>query len=120
MHDLKKTVKEFLDFDYEGNLPQTMFESEYPKEGGRWNEDFENKILAKAHELGLEVQYVASFGGEGQGEDYWSVYSFTKNGEAVYVKFDGSYASYDGSEYNEWFFVEPKEVMVTQFHRIKG
>jgi hypothetical protein len=120
MHDLKKTVEEFLDFEYQDNLPQQMFNSEYPKEDCKWNGAFDYEVLAKSYELGLEVQYVDSFGGEGECEDYWSVYSFTKNGETVYVKFDGSYASYDGSEYDEWFFVEPKRVMVTQFHRIKG
>jgi hypothetical protein len=120
MHELKKTVKEFLDFEYQDNLPQTMFQSKYPKEGSKRNKDFENEVFGKARELGLEVHYVDSFGGEGEGEDYWSVYSFTKNGETVYVKFDGSYASYVGSEYDEWFFVEPEQVMVTQFHRIKG
>lgn len=56
-----------------------------------------------------------SFGGEGQGDDYWSVYSFTNGTDVVYVKFSGWYASYSGSEFTEWFFVEPKKVEVVQY-----
>lgn len=62
-----------------------------------------------------------SYGGEGQGDSYWSVYKFvnTENNEdVVYVKFDGWYASYSGSEFSRWFFVEPKEETVINFYEV--
>lgn len=123
MQNLKQKVKEFLEFEFEnesdyGSLPKTMFQSEYPEKDSKWNGDFENEVLAKADELGLTVDFVDSFGGEGQGNDYWSVYSFTDGDNVVYVQFDGWYASYNGSEYSEWFFVEPKQVVVTKFFKI--
>ena len=122
MQNLKQKVKEFLKFDFEneggyGSLPKTMFQSEYPEEDSKWNGDFENEVLSKADELELTVTFVDNFGGEGQGEDYWSVYSFTDGDNVVYVQFDGWYASYNGSEYSEWFFVKPKQVVVTKFYK---
>ena len=82
--------------------------------------DYETEEFCKAlQDNGITFKLEDSYGGEGEGENYWSVYSFSKGDSKVYVKFDGYYTSYDGSNYNEWFFVEPKQVMVTQFHRIK-
>lgn len=69
-------------------------------------------------ERGLTLKNEASFGGEGQGEAYWSVYSITNGTDTVYVKFDGYYMSYDGSTYERWFFVEPKQVMVTEYDEV--
>lgn len=62
---------------------------------------------------------VDSYGGEGQGEDYWRVYKFVSiSNEVAYVKFNGYYTSYDGADYRNWFFVEPKQVMVTQYFKV--
>lgn len=127
MQNLKQKVKGFLEFDFEeesqgggnyGSLPKAMFKSDYPKKDSKWNGDFESAVLAKADELCLTVDFVDNFGGEGQGNDYWSVYSFTDGDEVVYVQFDGWYASYEGSEYTEWFFVEPKQVTVIKFYKV--
>ena len=120
---LKETVKEFLEAEYSeggyGSLTKTMFQSDYPKEDSKWNGEFEHEVLAKAKELNLKVEFVDNFGGEGCGDQYWSVYSFTDSLNVVYVQFDGWYASYVGSEYNEWFFVEPKKEVVVNFYRVK-
>jgi len=116
---LKETVKSFLDTDFPdsdyGSLPSAMFLSEFPEEGSKYNGEVELEILSKVDKLGLQVNFVKNFGGEGCGDRYWSIYSFTKNNETVYVQFDGWYASHYGSEFTEWFFVKPKEVTVTQF-----
>ena len=69
-------------------------------------------------EAGIRFENEDSYGGEGQGDQYWSVYSFTDGKDVVYVKFDGYYASYVGSEYSDWFFVEPKQVQVTQYFAV--
>lgn len=120
---LKETVKEFLEAEYsEGDydsITYAMFESDYPKEDSKYNGEFEHEVLTKAKELNLKVEFVDNFGGEGCGNQYWSVYSFTDSLNVVYVQFDGWYASYVGSEYNEWFFVEPKEEVVVNFYRVK-
>lgn len=70
-------------------------------------------------EAGIMTKLEDGYGGEGKGEDYWTVYEFSNGNESVYVQFDGWYASYNGSEVDDWFFVEPKEVKVVQFHRCK-
>lgn len=65
----------------------------------------------------IQYQFVDNYGGEEQGRDYWSVYSFTDGDNVVYVKFEGWYASYNGSEYEDFYFVEPRQVQVTQFFK---
>ncbi len=67
---------------------------------------------------GVQMGLADSYGGEGQGEEYWAVYKFEREGETLYVKFDGCYYSYEGSSYDSWFFVEPREVVVTQYFKI--
>jgi hypothetical protein len=123
--ELKAKVTEFLETEFEGegdysDLQNAMFKSDYPKEGYEYNGEFENAVLAKAKELGLDVAFCDNHGGEGEGDSYWSVYSFTDGDNVVYVQFDGWYASYNGSTYDEWFFVEPKEVLVTQYFKVEG
>jgi len=88
-----------------------FFQSSNPMEDSEYNSD--------ESALGITHEYMANFGGEGEGEQYWSVYKFTKGTEAVYVKFDGSYQSYNGSEYDEFFFVEPKEVTRIEYVKVK-
>ena len=68
-------------------------------------------------QAGITSEFADQYGGEDKGDKYWTVYKFSKGNEAVYVQFDGWYASYSGSEFNECFFVEPKEVQVVQFRR---
>lgn len=72
--------------------------------------------LIKEH--GFTAEAIESFGDKGVGDTYWSVVRFTKNDESALVKFDGWYASYNGAEYEEWFFVEAREVMVTKYFEI--
>ncbi len=84
-----------------------------------FHEDLDTETEEMFSEKGITFENQDSYGGEGQGDSYWSVYKFTRGDESVYVQFDGWYQSYNGSEFTEWFFVEPKEVTVTQFHRVK-
>ena len=123
--ELKAKVTEFLETEFEDkgdyyDLKNAMFQSDYPREGYKYNGEFEDAVLAKAKELGLDVAFCDNHGGEGEGDSYWSVYSFTDGDNVVYVQFDGWYASYNGSEFTEWFFVEPKEVLVTKYFKLEG
>ncbi len=52
-------------------------------------------------------------GDEGQGDDYYIVYYFVDHD--VYIKFDGWYASYQGSEYSNMYQVWPHDVVRTEY-----
>lgn len=75
------------------------------------NYDLENGELLK------DYYVVDSYGGEGQGDTYYMVYYFPKAG--IFIKFNGWYASYSGSEYSDMYLVEPKEVTITEYHIVK-
>jgi hypothetical protein len=103
----------------EHDMARDFFRSETPKHS-QWltKGSEEDLFLQAAEEAGVTFEHEANHGGEGQGEQYWSVYKFTKGSESVFVKFNGSYQSYNGSEFDEWFFVEAKSVEVVQYFRI--
>jgi hypothetical protein len=58
---------------------------------------------------------VDQYGGEGQGDDYWLVYSFEKDGQKLLVKFQGWYDSYNGAEYSEYKVVTAQEKTITVY-----
>ena len=61
--------------------------------------------------LGLgEIKEVEQFGGEGQGDTWYSVKYFKDHD--VYLKVSGYYQSYDGTDFSGWGCV--KEVTPTQ------
>jgi hypothetical protein len=97
---------------------ETFFGSDTPEINKWTKEGSETEVFVNtAKGLNIDYEHVDNHGGEGKGEDYWSVHKFTHGTESVYVKFSGSYQSYDGSDYDEWFFVVPKTVEVVQFFR---
>lgn len=77
----------------------------------RWTPD----ILDQFAEQKIEVKAIDSYGGEDQGSDYWSIYEFKRGDSYAYVKFDGWYASYHGSEFTEAFIVRPTQKLVTVY-----
>ena len=77
------------------------------EEEGEFKEMFE--------QLG-KYKFVDEFGGEGHGEDYWTVYHFIDHD--VYIQFDGWYASHAGTEFDSMFEVKPEEVTVTRYTQI--
>jgi hypothetical protein len=112
--NLKEFVTNLLhDEAYEDLIYDVLFHSEYNSEPSEWDSDEEKGFRAALTEAGVVCQHEDNYGGEGQGDDYWSVYSFTRGDEKVYVKFNGWYASYNGAEFTEWFFVAPKEKVIT-------
>lgn len=94
-----------------------FFNSEFDFEISKYSTDEELAAIALLEMQQIKVVNVDSYGGEGEGEDYWSVYKFSRGTEDVYIKFDGSYQSYDGSTYDEWYFVTAKPVVVTQYFK---
>lgn len=78
----------------------------------QYDYEFEENDEFQDYRNSMSYECVDRYGGGGQGENYYSVYQFTSNdtGEQLYVKFQGWYASYVGSEYQDFSFVQPKEV----------
>lgn len=62
------------------------------------------------------AECVEEFGGEGLGDSFYAIWHFPYLN--LYVQFDGWYASSQGSEYEECFEVEPKEVTIIQYNRV--
>jgi hypothetical protein len=58
---------------------------------------------------------VDNYGGEDQGTTYYTVYKFERDDEIVYIKFYGYYTSYDGSGYEGFRQVFPKEVTKVEY-----
>ncbi len=58
----------------------------------------------------------ASYGGEGQGDEYWLVISVSDGETTRYFRRDGWYASYDGGYLDgESYEVKPQEKMITVY-----
>ena len=74
----------------------------------------------------LILNTVDSYGGEGQGETYYSVVKITREdgSDETFMKTEGFYTSYDGVDFYGGFdkccfLVEPVQVLKTEFKRIK-
>jgi hypothetical protein len=50
---------------------------------------------------GIQFSEVDSYGGEGQGDEFWSVYKFTRGNEEAHIQFVGYYESHHGPEYQD-------------------
>lgn len=72
------------------------------------------KVLSDSN---ITFQFVDRYGGEDQGSDYWSVYSFSDGAEVVFIQFQGWYASYAGSTYDEFYEVQAVEKTMTVFEK---
>ena len=55
-------------------------------------------IVKELNALGFEFFEEDHHGGEGQGDQYWSVIKVTKGGEVAFIRFEGWYASFAGAE----------------------
>lgn len=75
------------------------------------------KIVEKLDIENISYVLEEDVGGEGQGDDYYSVYSFSHGDEKVYIKFDGYYSSSYGSEFEEMFEVYPEVVEIVVYNR---
>lgn len=82
-----------------------------------WDEDSVIEFKKQLTEAKINFELVDRYGGEDQGSDYWSVYSFSDGMQVVFIKFDGWYASYDGSTYEEFYEVQAVEKTITVFEK---
>jgi hypothetical protein len=70
-----------------------------------------DKLKNKFINLKINYSIVEDVGGDEDefGSAYYKVVKFYRHDEVFYVKFDGYYASYDGSTFQRWFFVKPSQ-----------
>lgn len=113
--DIQTKVKVLLNEIESEVVSGQFFQSEMKDDFGKWDDEETVEAIKLFKEKQVLFEHVDNHGGEGEGEDFWSVYKFTadKTKEVAYVKFQGWYASYSGSEFTEWFFVEPVQKMIT-------
>lgn len=115
--EIKSIIESDL-FADNGNDPNAYFNDEiYDATNIEHYKGSDVEFVEKIKELGT-VKSVARYGGEGRGDEYWKVYHFINHD--VYIKFDGFYQSYEGSEYEEMFEVKPVEVTKTEYQRVKN
>lgn len=71
----------------------------------------------REHEI-PEWKEVSQYGGEGQGDTWYSVKYFPSSN--IYLKVDGFYSSYEGAEFEDWEKsvkeVFPKQVTITEYN----
>lgn len=82
---------------------------------GKYGQTFTKEFKDEFAKLG-KFDCIEHFGGEGRGDDYWTVYYFEDHD--VYISFDGWYASHHGSEYNDMSEVRPKEVVKREWEAV--
>jgi hypothetical protein len=99
-------------YDIDGSY--WMYEDITPKEIEPDND--ENKVVNENFHLLKDAELVASYGGEGQGDQYYTVYHFKQ--ADVYIQFYGHYASHYGTDYQGMFEVKPKEKTITVYEQI--
>ena len=54
-----------------------------------------------------------------RGAEVYRTFKIKTEQEEVYVEFSGRYSSWDSSSYDDFYFVQLEEVMITQYTRIK-
>ena len=104
MTNFKQQVTEYLNSNCKV-CEELMYEAGYAKD---WESDA----------LPFEYKGVDSYGGEGEGSDFYSVILVRNpdnHNEQYHIKFQGWYASYNGAEYDGWAFVEPKQKTITVY-----
>jgi len=79
-----------------------------------------DRILYDGDEFANEFDFeiVDEYGGEGMGESYWYVFKIKHpdHDEPVFIRFDGRYDSWNGSEFSDEFrIVEPKQKTITVY-----
>ena len=67
------------------------------------------------------IEQVSNRGAEGDGADMFLTFKITdkETGNIGYLEFSGRYSSWDSSEYNERYVVQPREVTVIEYVEVK-
>ena len=67
------------------------------------------------------IQQVSDRGAEGDGADMFLTFKIQDkvSGKIGYLEYSGRYSSWVSSEYDDAYAVEPKEVMIIKYQRVK-
>lgn len=67
------------------------------------------------------AEQVSQRGSEGDGAEMFLTFKITnkETGKIGYLEYSGRYSSWDSSYYDEYYVVQPKEVTVIQYNRVK-
>jgi hypothetical protein len=76
-----------------------------------------SKLKTEVKNLFENAKSVDHHGGEGQGEDYWTVWHFPN--PDIYIEFYGWYSSDWGTEFQGMNHVMPTQVMRTEYVSFK-
>ena len=76
------------------------------------------KARLNEHAIGFELAEEVGGDTEEDGSTYFKVYNFSDGVNECWIKFDGWYSSYDGSELRSYFPVKPEVKQVTVFEKI--
>lgn len=113
---LKSKVTELLN-EASHDIIQEFFHSEIG-DNITWDSDEVSDFRKLVADQDITFEHVDNYGGEEMGREYWSVYRFSQGDDSVLVKFDGWYESYNGSEFEEWFFVKSKPVQAFEYVKV--
>ena len=104
-----ETLRQLLDDDDSDELKNEFMTQNFNPAQSEYDSDIETRFKLALTANDIACEFVDHYGGEEQGRKYWSIYKFTRGEDTIYIKFSGWYASFVGSEYEEWAFVSPVE-----------
>jgi hypothetical protein len=99
--------------DFENELDISYFDNEFSAEIGETN--MENSKWKYETRLEYEGGY------KGGGEEMWIVSKLInkEKNKSIFIEFSGYYNSWDASHFDKMYLVEPKEVTVIKYKKIK-
>ena len=122
--NLYQTVVDIFDSFEKGErdaIIEMFFSGRYDRrQVERWcsDDNYWVEFHKTVDDRGVIISYDDRKGGEGQGEEYWVVYSFQSQCETVYIKFNGYYQSYEGATFDEFYQVIPKQKTITVYEQV--
>ena len=118
--ELKAKVTELLiSGDFEEAVHSSMFNGEDLRRSWYEKNGTPEYLLSVQLDLAeIQEKLEERHGGSDEGDLYWAVWSFTRGNDKVLVKLDGSYVSYYGSTFDDWFFVEPEEYVAVRYKKV--
>lgn len=114
-----------MEFDWCSESKKTILPSgiSVSKDENGYTDGWGDNIISLDN-IGIRVEIVDGYGGQGKGDEYWGVAKLSDSFEnEVNFMVSGWYASYDGARCDDpadWKIVEPVEVKKVEYKPIKG
>lgn len=110
-NDLITTIELTIGKQAWKDIHRELFYGEDPSDSG-----YEDEMLVLSQN-GYVIKKEDHYGGEGKGDEYWSVFSVTRSGETKYFKIHGWYASHHGPSINgdAYDFFEVEKIPVQTY-----